>query len=222
LTNLEYLTNPTPVATQEDSPLELPDISFEEENFQNVINKLRASHGDHVTISSQSIPPTANPSPTPSVVATNDTDTTTPNLDSIFLKEAALLNDLNDCAHYEAYKSCFRIRLYHSIRQRYPSNSAPDEAIISWLGFSSPKTFRNVKSRHKRGMEALTRLRRLEESEETRFNHRVLSKILVGPLEILPPLADTYTDLDERDVLNAAFSMSGNHMDNLIREILKA
>ena len=70
-------------------------------------------------------------------------------------------------------------------------------------------------------MEALTQLRQGTLDGSRRFNHRVLSKILAGPLEVLPAVADVHPDGDEEEaaVLGTAIYMSGNEFDKLIRSI---
>src|ERR1700722_10824295 len=189
---------------QSEGPTELPDVSFREQTFQDVMSRLRATHGEHISIgSNQSIPPAATsptPAPTPTETSVPATDLNMEtDLDTLFPKEAALLNNLNDSTHHEGYKSCFRIRLYNSIRQRYPGNSAvTDEDLSHWLGFGSLKTFRNIKSRHKTGMEALNRLGQESLGGSKLFERQVLLKILTGPLEVLPGLeTDRHMDQDE-------------------------
>jgi hypothetical protein len=124
---------------------------------------------------------------------------------------ARALAVMQDQRYREAYRSCFRIRVYKFIMDDLPSNlGIGREEVVSWVGVKSDKTFRNMSSRYNNSVASLRWLQRSRNSldKEQLFKLRVLTKILDSPLEPLslnPQDMDIETDMEEDEISRRNF-----------------
>jgi hypothetical protein len=146
-------------------------------------------------------------------------------LDSAYISLTDSLTKLKDPAYQEAYRTCFRVRVYSWVIHDLPDHSdiTPDDVMI-WLGVRVQKTFKNMIARFNGAKLSVDWMREKRDSLNQRdtFNFQVLSKLVEGALTLLPThsmgLEPIIEDMDT-NVADAAVGMSASSLDRLIRDI---
>jgi hypothetical protein len=135
---------------------------------------------------------------------------------------------VQDSAYQEAYRTCFRIRVYHWVKADLPKGSAlaTDEIMSEWLGVRAVKTFQNMKARFNGTTTSLDWLRKRSATLSPRDAGRLqtLSHLLDGPLTLLPIHSHSHShsvDLEfqgDKNMIDAV-RMSASGLDRIVSDI---
>lgn len=201
--------------------IELLEVSFEDSVFANILDRLTQIQGDCVGASEPPPPEIKRPTELstfsaliPSAARDDLTD-----LERTYPEQTNYLRTLQDGAYQEAYRICFRVRIFEWVTDDLPADTTiTHQEILEWLMVNSPKTFSNMCSRFrgaKKSLEWLWNHGPLGESDSLAVE--ILSKLVEGPLTPLPARRRAHCiHAEDRDVATAqALDMSARRLDHL-------
>jgi hypothetical protein len=222
-------------------PVKVTLVPFQEDILSDIIRKLVTYQGNFIAPPGTESQSTAQPAASTPVIRDNnvapgsievvigDPGPSSPQAQDIhsYMKSAypshsAAIAALSSGTSYcEAYRLCFKMRVYNFIISDVPHESVVNAKDLQhWLGITSPKTFKNMMSRFNGATTCLQWSRKLEEDSDC-FTIGVLSKLVEGELELinLQDLMDIDEVAAEKRLVEKAVSMSALALDRMIKSI---
>jgi hypothetical protein len=146
-------------------------------------------------------------------------------LNSLYPTYAKFLDRLQRPEYKDAYRACFRVRLYDWVVQDLSNNSGITHVdVVSWVGFQAPKTFANLRSRVSVIKSLITWLRSKPKPLDDDMNGKlvILTMFVEGPLTLLRVSSTNFSDSEPdgsdggADLTAQVIGMSGAKLTTLV------